>query len=194
MRGLIIVTLVMLAGCGLDRPNPGKSFYVLDGDEPGPAPSSGVATRVIRVSRATLAPPFSSRALQYRVAANRYEPSYYHNWADDPGEIVAAAASEMIAASGAFVVLAPGTDATGCETLAIHVTTFSVDVTGPMPVVVLALRATLLDDTGAIRLAREFERTEPAASADAPDAVRALDTALQAMLRELTGEIIGNVG
>jgi ABC-type uncharacterized transport system auxiliary subunit len=199
MRRLVVIALVMLApacvaGCKLKQPYPGKSYYVLDAAS-GDAPvTSAAESRVIRVPRAAVAPPFASRALQYKVAPSRFEPSYWDNWADDPGALVATAASETLAATGGFIILPDGRDAAGCESLELQVTALYIDVTGAAPTAVVGLRASLLDAAGAVRLSRDLERTEPAASSDGADVVRAFNAALQGMLGELAAEIRGAVG
>ncbi len=181
-RRLAIVALCALSGCGLNRPYPETAYYVLEVPEPPDAPQVADGARVIRVPRATVAPPFRSRVLQYRVAANQYAPDFYHNWADDPGALVSAAAAEALAATGVFMVVTPGSEAVAAETLELNVTELYVDVTGSTPTAVLAIQATLLDDGGTVLGSRLLKRTEPAASAEAPDAVRAFNTALQGLL------------
>ena len=123
-----LAATVALGGCGLTRPYPDKSYYLLEAAA-NDAPRSADGAGVISVPRASVAPPFSSRALQYRVAASRYEPSYYHNWADDPGALVAAAARETLASAGALVV-GPGSGASDGDTLELYVSKLAVDVTG----------------------------------------------------------------
>jgi ABC-type uncharacterized transport system auxiliary subunit len=186
-RAIAIVVLAFVAGCSLDRPYPDKTYYTLDASPPAVAADG--ATRVVRVPRAFVAPPFSSRSIQYRVAPNRTEPSYYHNWADDPGALVAAAAAARLAATGALVVVAPGSDARGGETLELEVTTLAVEA-GGAPRVAVALRATLLDADGAVRLSRAFERSEAASSRNASDAVQAFDAALASILDELVRAVV----
>ncbi|MHC4991370.1 MAG: ABC-type transport auxiliary lipoprotein family protein [Planctomycetota bacterium] len=184
-----VALVVILTGCSFDRPYPDKSYYVLEAAAPEAMTSPTSPTRAVRVPRAGVAPPFTSRALQYRVGENQYEPSYYHNWADDPGALVAAAAREVVGASGTFIVLGPDSSAAGGETLELYVAALYVDVTGASPSVVVTLRATLVDGDGAVVLSKTIERTEPAASADAEDAVRAFNAALRAAIEELMAQI-----
>jgi ABC-type uncharacterized transport system auxiliary subunit len=182
------VSLVVLTGCSLERPYPGKSYYVLASAPAGNTAPVADANRVIRVPRATVAPPFSSRMLQYRVAPSSFEPSYYHNWAGDPGGLVAAAAADALAVRG-FTILPEGTSARDAESLELDVRALYVDTTAPTPTIMLAVRATLLDDARAVRMSRDYEQSEPADSTDAADAVEAFNRALGRVLGELAEQV-----
>ncbi len=186
-RTFVVIALFVLGACSFDRPSPEKSFYAFETvvtEQSLPT----TPRRLLAVPRASVAPPFGARALQYRIAANRYEPSYYHNWADDPGALIAAAARVMVAGDGAFAVLAPNADASGAAVLDLYVSALYVDVT-VAPTVVLGLQATVRDETSQVLLTREFQRSERSATAEAGDAVAALNTVLEGILDELAAEL-----
>ena len=142
----------------------------------------------MRVPRATVAPPFSSRAIQYGVAGNQYESSYYHNWAADPGALVAAVARDLMVRRG-VIVAGPGSEANHTATVELYVSKLAMDVTGERPMAVLVMRATLLDADGAVQRVRTFESRQPAASAEAADAVTALNSILVTELMTLASEV-----
>jgi uncharacterized lipoprotein YmbA len=180
--------LLCAAGCSIGHPDPDKSFYTLAAP---PTPSdahSGGAPRTIRLARARVAPPYNARALQYRTAANRLEPSYYHNWADDPGALVTGAVMEAIASTGTFTLVDASSAAAATEILELLVTELAVDVTD-RPAAVLSMRATLLDPDGQVLRTFELRHTEPATSAEATDVVSAWNTALARIVSELAREL-----
>lgn len=193
MRRCAPVLVVVLSGCALDRPHPSKELYVLPATE---LERDAVAQpAVLEVGRTDIAPPFDSRAFQYRTGEARYEPTYYAQWADDPGMLVTAFVSNSIRSAGAFVVL---DDASGVRAplLLLDVTDLYADVrqTGA-PRAVLAVLATLVDASGNVLLVWEDRRELPAASEQPADIIaawaegftattRALIPKLQSALRE----------
>jgi uncharacterized lipoprotein YmbA len=183
MTRCLPILLLVLCGCSLDRPYPSKELYVLPSSDLERV--SGAQPMVLQVGRAHIAPPFDSRAFQYRVGDARYEPTYYAQWADDPGMLLMASVSRSIRSTGAFVVL---DDASGTESPLLHldVTDLYADVrdTGA-PRAVVVIIATLLDAHGGVLLVWEDKRELPAASEQPSDIIAAWAEGVTDAVREL---------
>jgi uncharacterized lipoprotein YmbA len=190
MRFLVpaLLVIVCLGACSLQQPFPGQSFYALDAtaDEPAPA-SAPTPGRTIRVPRAQVNPPFRSRAFQYRLGEDRFEPTYFDKWSDDPGTLIAAAATNALRADGVPVVAATTTARTSA--LELHVSHLFADATGAEVEAVVQLRATLVDPEGAVLMSRDFSRHTPVGAGDAADVVAAWRDAFTAILAELADDL-----
>lgn len=185
------VLLLALSGCALDRPHPSKELYVL----PASALERTAVAQptVLEVARASIAPPFDSRAFQYRTGEARYEPTYYEQWADDPGMLVTVFVSNSIRSTGEFVVL---DDASGARSPLLHlnVTELYADVreTGA-PRAVVAMIATVVDDDGRVLLVWD-ERLERAAASERPSDIVAawaegVDDAIRTLIPKIQGAL-----
>jgi ABC-type uncharacterized transport system auxiliary subunit len=190
MKRIVWPILLLLSGCSLHQPAPVKSFYIFETPALEPAAPSGGEIQTVRVARARVAPPFDSRALQYRVTENRIEPSYYHNWADDPGALVTKAILESLSTIRMIHVVDASSIAVMTRTLELYITEISVDVSTSNSVAIISLRATLLDPKGVIIKTFDLRRAEPAASGEAPDVVAAWDVALGEIIAELVSELL----
>jgi uncharacterized lipoprotein YmbA len=187
-RFLPMLLPVLLCGCSLEHPYPSKEFYVLESAE---LDRVAIATPVvIEVGRAQIAPPFDTRVFQYRVGEARYEPTYYAQWASDPGSLVAQSVSRSIASTGAFVIVG---DASGADapSLQIEVTDLYADVREPgATTAVVAIRATMLDSDGGVLVLREVRREIPSASDQPADIVSAWARGVGDALKELVPELL----
>jgi len=189
---LLLVLLLVLCGCSLEHPHPSKSLYVLPSSELEHVPSAQPV--VLEIGRAHVAPPFDSRMFQYRVGEARYEPTYYDQWAGDPGLLLADSVSRSISSTGAFVVL---NDASGADVPFLHfdVTDLYADVREPgAPGVVVAIRATLLDAHGSVLMVREFRRELPSASEQPADIIAAWAAGVSDAARALIPELQAALG
>lgn len=184
---LSLMALVWLCGCSLEHPYPYKELYVLrsadlERDE-------RAEPLVIEVGRARIAPPFDSRAFQYRVGEARYEPTYYAQWASDPGALVEESVSRMMRSTGAFVVVREASGV-GAPLLQLDVTELYADVREPgATLAVVAIRATLLGHDGKALMVREIRREIRSGSEQPSDIVAAwsegLGDALGALMPDL---------
>jgi ABC-type uncharacterized transport system auxiliary subunit len=132
------------------------------------------------VHRVTVAAPFGSRSIQYRIGEHRYEPHYYSAWADDPAEILTAAFTERLRASGALDAVLDATTAGDADaTLDLRVERLCVDRTGPgRPVAALVATVTASTPDGEIVFSRTVDASTDAASPRAADAIAAWDAAI----------------
>ncbi len=181
---LMIVIAFALAGCSsLDRPYPDRQLYVFSASESDERASASDDAPLLRVSRAVIAAPFGSRAMQYRVGDNQFEPDYYHAWADDPGKLIAGAAIEALNAQGSWrAVLDDGSMAAPSQTLELYVDALYADVTGSSTQAVLSVRATLLDDDQFVLMSERFEERRDVPRGDPAALVEAWNGLLDEML------------
>lgn len=188
-RGLALLALLIAPmGCGLTHPYPSKSFYVLPAPEL--EPRAETPKIMLTVPRAVVAPPFDSRALQYRVGETLYEPTYYQRWSADPGSLVSAAVSRSLVGTGGFVVLGEG-PALGTHALMLGVTELYADVRDPRaPRAVLAMQATLVDEQGNVLMVRDARAETPASSDRPSDMVDAWGRGLG----EITESLVAQLG
>lgn len=162
---VLLVILIISPGCGMTHSYPTKAFYALPSLDL--EPQAMTLPMMLTIPRAYVAPPFGSRALQYRVSETLYEPAYYQQWASDPGSLVSAAVSRSLASTGGFIVLADGTTP-GVPVLRLTVTELYADVRNSQsPRAVLAVQVALLDEHGNVMLVRDA-RSELTARSDQP--------------------------
>lgn len=191
-RALILLPLAfLLAACGLNQPYPEKNLYAFATSQLAGDDARTKAPVVIRVQRARVAPPFASRSFQYRTAQSTYEPDYYNNWADDPGELIAAATVAAMRESGAFeAVIDAGAAPRGARTLDLYVEDLFVDRTSKGgPVAMLRLTATYVGRTGSIIFSQSYEANMRARSARADDVVAAWNAGLSRVLNEIIEDV-----
>jgi uncharacterized lipoprotein YmbA len=187
-RCLLLLAPVATLGCSLVHPYPTRSYYALPAVEV--APADGARRVVLEIPRASVAPPFDSRAFQYRVAESRYAPAYYAQWAGDPGSLLGSAVGEALSSTGAFTVLDDGSGVASSRLL-LTVTELYADVrSAASPQAVVSIRATLLDERGVAVLTR-VDQAETPASSDAPsDILDAWATGLATILESLSPAIL----
>ena len=184
----LLVLLIAPMGCGLTHPYPSKAFYVLPSSDLEPRAETTQIT--LTIPRATVAPPFDSRALQYRVGETLYEPAYYQQWSADPGSLVSAAVSRSLESTGGFVVLAEGS-AVEAPVLMLTVTELYSDVRDPQtPRAMLAVQATLLNKQGDVLMVHNARSETPASSDHPSDIIDAWARGLA----EITSALVPRLG
>jgi uncharacterized lipoprotein YmbA len=184
-----IPTLLMLASCEIGHPYPSRDYYVLA--TPGIEACGRAAGEAIRIGRARIEAPFGSRGFQYRVGDLRYEPTYYEQWADDPGLLIGQAVRGQLGESlptGRAVV----DDSSPVEAVAVDivVTELYADTErAGAPEAVLSARITLLSPDGEVLDTWGFSQREPAASADPASIVEAWSRAIGDLASDLCGKL-----
>lgn len=140
--------LLPLAACGISRPAPESSFFLIQPEWAG-APAAGPIADALRIGRVEVAPPFDGRAMVYRRDDVRYETDYYNRFAANPADMLAAATADWLRRSGLFrQVRAPGGGAQMGYRLEASVSALYVDFRSTPPAAVLALHWQVQPENG----------------------------------------------
>jgi len=99
---------LVLAGCGIGKPIPDASTYVVE-----PPPPTAAATRrpeYLRVGSVRVAPPYAGRALVYRLDEVQYTADFYNAFIAEPGPLLGSKMAAWLDQAGPFqAVSQPGT-------------------------------------------------------------------------------------
>lgn len=106
MKFLSVLALIVLAGCGINRPAVERQEFLI---RPQRADSALVAPALgsLRVGRIEVAQPFDGRAFVYRRDGQRYETDFYNGFTAEPAEMLADATAAWLRRSGRFKEVLP---------------------------------------------------------------------------------------
>jgi ABC-type uncharacterized transport system auxiliary subunit len=191
-RALVLLGLLAtLAGCQFNRPQPNVTYHTFRSEMPehrATAPAGDRSnTRNLRISRARIAPPYGSRAFQYRTGAAVFTPTYYDLWAGDPGELLADKLARQLEQQNVWsVVFDDATPALGLDTLDVRCRELYADVTDrASPSAVITIRIALLDPQGVVKMTAEFTHSEKVQSNSPAAMVEGWSRGIQAIAREI---------
>jgi ABC-type uncharacterized transport system auxiliary subunit len=181
-----------LAACSFTRPPVERATYDLAPARAAPAagPRDGV---ILKVRPFRVAPPYDGREFVYRKADGQLVADFYHGFAAGPGELVAAAAADWLAASGRFgSVLQPGISADAPYALEGAVLALYGDLRDPQrPAAVLELRVYLVRAASGreIALDRRYSERVPLADATPEALARGFNEALANALARVERDV-----
>jgi cholesterol transport system auxiliary component len=176
-----------LAGCGTLGSDEPQRYYVLD---PGPAkPAAGNTRATALLIAPTTAPSFyETQEIVFSRAPGERGYYQFHAWTERPGQRLTELLVQRLERAELFKSVA--TAASGIQgnlVLYTHLTEFYHDAATTPGSVKVAIAAELMDPARRVLLARRtFERSAPAATYDAPGAVRAFGIAVAAILDDVT--------
>lgn len=144
------------------------------------------ATLVVEIPRA--APGYDTRDFAYRRRANEIDYYALHQWQDTPARLLQPLMTQALQDSGAFRAVVPASsNAAGDWRLESELLRLQQDHTQSPSVMRMALRARLIDNaTRRVLGTRDFDYSEPAASADPQGGAAAAGRAVQRWLLDLT--------
>ena len=191
----VVAGLALLAGCGLSRPDPAKSYFAFGVAAPAPD-DAGPREGVLRVARARVAPPFNDAAFHYLVGPNQYRSDYYVNFVAPPDRLITGELIAWLEASGPFAHAVGGASTVGTSaTLDCAVTALYADYREPSaPTAVVAVSAFLLDESGidaTVILQRDYAETEPIAGKGPAAIVDAWNGALGRIFARIEADLRG---
>jgi cholesterol transport system auxiliary component len=184
---LAVVSIGVLSGCasfGSDEP---QRYYVL---EVATASATGTATprAVALLVAPTTAPSFyETQEIVYSRAPGQRGYYQFHAWTERPGRRITELLVQRLARAGLFKTVATAVSGVqGSLVLNTHLAEFYHDAAASPGSVRVTITAELMDSTQRGLLARRtFERSAPAATYDAPGAVRASGSAVAAILDDI---------
>jgi cholesterol transport system auxiliary component len=191
-RWALLLVLLLLVACGVNRPVGEPRTYLLEAV--GRSPSAAAGDLVLLITRPSAEPGFDSDGIAYTETP--LSLSYYtqSRWADAPARMLGPLLVETLERSGAFraVVIAPSSVAADLQ-LDVTLLRLQQSFLQSPSRVELALRARLIDIADNRVLAgRTFEATEPTPSEDAYGGVQAANAALERVLTELAGFVVAH--
>lgn len=191
LRGLVLVTLVLLGGCGaslLPKAPPVAARHTLDDGAPSVAsPALRASAPTLIVSLPIAAAGFDTAHIVYLRQTQQIEHFAFNDWADTPANMLAPLIARRIERTGAFrAVLTAPTGATGRYRLDTELVRLQQDFTQQPSQVRLTLRAVLIDtSTRSVIARREFDASLATAADDPYAGVRTARLLTQQVLGEL---------
>ena len=184
---LTAVLIAALAGCasfGSDEP---QRYYVL---EVAAASATGTATpraTALLVAPTTAPSFYETQEIVYSRAPGQRGYYQFHAWTDRPGRRLTELLVQRLERAGLFKAVATAVSGVqGSLVLNTHLAEFYHDAATAPGSVKVTITAELMDSTQRVLLARRtFERSAPAATYDAPGAVRAFGNAVTAALDDI---------
>jgi uncharacterized lipoprotein YmbA len=185
---LALSGLVSQAGCSFWRPRPDQTrFYVLT-EASAPPSATRAPAALVALGPVHLAAYLDRPQLVTRVAPNEVVIAEAERWAEPlDGALAATLARNLARALGSDAVLPPGDGAAHAAFEAALAVSRCERISARE--VELAVRWTIRDDSGRVRLTRESRLRQATAGSGAGDAVAALSQALAALSVELAAAL-----
>jgi len=185
--------VIALAGCfSLGSQEP-QRYYVLDAPAAKAEPGRTARAATLLVTPTTASTFYDIQDIAYSRAPGARAYYQYHSWTDRPGRRVTELLVARLERDGSFkAVAALIAGVHGNYVLNTHLTEFYHDAASAPGSARVVLTAELVDPVRRVLLARRtFDRSAPAATYDAPGAVRAFDQAVSAVLGDVSAWIDG---
>lgn len=93
---------LMLAACGIGKPIPLATTYVVDPPPPAQAPEAARRPDTLRMGHVRVAPAFAASQLVYRLDDVKFTPDFYHAFIADPGPMLGTRMAEWLDRAGPF--------------------------------------------------------------------------------------------
>lgn len=180
--------LILAAGCVSFGPREPQRFYVLENSSASRAGTGPARATTLLLAPTTAAAFYDTQSIAYSRSAGTRAYYHYHSWTEPPARRIGDLLALRLDASGGFRTVASLTSAVRGElVLSTHLAEFYHDAASPPGVARVALSAELTDPLKRVVVARKaFTASAPAASFDAPGAVRGFNQALGALLDEVS--------
>lgn len=192
MRVLILLPLLLLAGCAGSQPAPLRHSYLVQAarGEPPAAPRHDVSLKIVPLK---VAAPFQGKSFVYRLSELRYEADPYHEFFTAPGPMLAGPVGEWLAASGAFrSVLPAASTLDGAYTLEGIVTELYGDYrdsAAPQAVVAIQFRLFETDAPSRVAYGRTLQQAIPLSTRNPEALAEGFRTGLGRLLQELERDL-----
>lgn len=190
-RILPVVLCLLLAGCGILPDKTAISTFVLDA-RAVPQTARHPLNKVLLVGAPRAEPGFDSTLIAYTRAPLTLDYYSKSQWADTPARMLAPLLVGALDGARAFrAVIAAPTAADADLRLDVTLILLQQEFFAKPSQTRVALRASLIDlKTSRVLMAERYEALEPAPSEDAFGGVRAANTALGKLLREISASAI----
>ena len=182
----LLLAGLLLQGCALlPPPEPPVTLSMLD-QLPADLPRRPGRTRTILLLTPEARPLYDTPQMAYTLGAHQVAYFARNQWAEPPARMLQPLLARTLEATGAFSVVSPPHTGGPVLTLRTELVDLVQDFRQDPPVLRLALRVQLSDDTGRRSLAvREIALREPMAQRSPAAGVAAANQALAKALREL---------
>lgn len=168
MKGAIVLLAALIAGCASPGPREAERYFILE------APPSPQAAAAVRVAPTTVASFYDTQDIAYSRSPGTRAYYQFNHWTERPQRAIHAQLAARLQGGAAAALV-----------LRTHLVEIYHDAAQAPGTARIALAAELVDPAGGVRARRSFERSAPAASYDAPGAVRGFDQALGALLDDI---------
>jgi hypothetical protein len=189
---LLVAATALVAGCGLSRPAPVKSMFLLEPPTPPAAAKAVPAT--LRVGTINVAAPFRGRTFIYRDSELRFQNDFYAEFVVAPAAMIGELTARALDGAGVFTrVLPPGAPPDGDYVLDGFVGALYGDLRDaakPAAEVEITFYLSRSDAaTAAPFWSKEYRRRIPVAAPAAESYAAALSTGLGEILAEFARDL-----
>jgi len=183
----------LLAACSLPSgPREPQRFYVLENSSAKTVEAKPPRPMTLLLAPTTASSFYDTQSIAYGRAPGMRAYYQYHSWTEPPARRIGELLASRLESSGGFRTVASVTSPVRGElVLSTHLVELYHDAGSAPGVARLALSAELIDPARRVLVARRsFSASAPAASYDAPGAVKASNQALAEILDELTAWVL----
>ena len=182
-----------LAGCVSSGPREAQRFYLLEDSAASGAKAEAARSATLLLAPAAVSSFYDTQSIAYSRAPGMRAYYVYHSWTEPPGPRIGELLAARLERSGAFRTVASVTSTVRGElVLSIYLAELYHDAAAAPGSARISLTAELTDPVRRALVARRsFSASAPAASYDAPGAVRAFNQALGALLDEVSAWVDG---
>lgn len=99
---LLACAALLLAACGIGRPIPHTTTYVVEPPLPAAAPEAARRPETVRMGHVRVTPAFAGSQLVYRMDDVQFVPDFYHAFIAEPGPMLGGRMAEWLDRSGPF--------------------------------------------------------------------------------------------
>jgi len=183
---LIVVTLLLLAGCSMKEAEPLK-VYTFSLKNISPIPHSAHRAQTIKVAYPQTAKEKLTAKMSYSYSSS--ERGYYQNskWSNNLGKLLQGSVMEALTESRLFKAVLPY-ESTAEEDLRLEATIFdfSHHVRGNASYAVISIQFSLIDtDSGKLIKTKRFSDREDTVTTDAKGYVEATNRAMERVVNDL---------
>ncbi len=97
----LAVSIAVLSGCALNRPNPDQSAWLVVPERTAPPRATPVAL-TLKMGNFSANTPYDGKSMVYRLSDNRYEKDFYNVYLIYPRDMVSNATRNWLVRSNAF--------------------------------------------------------------------------------------------
>ena len=182
-----------LTACVSSGPREAQRFYLLEDPAASGAKAAAARSATLLLAPASVSSFYDTQSIAYSRAPGMRAYYTYHSWTEPPGPRIGELLAARLERSGAFRTVASVTSTVRGElVLGIHLAELYHDAADAPGSARISLSAELTDPVRRALVARRsFSASAPAASYDAPGAVRAFNQALGALLDEVSAWVDG---
>lgn len=189
----VVAALLLMSGCAgaLRKPAPNRRTFLFEATPQQESAEAPVSGRVLRVHRASAAPPYQTKQFVYRRKDDLFATDFYNGFLVLPAETLAEEVTRWLRHSGLFAIVSRDTDRVlpDCH-LETRVEALYVDMRPVTSEAVLQLRFLLTDSRDDVLLVKTYAASRAVGEQQGAGArMAAWNEALQDILTQFESDV-----